>query len=262
MKKNLIKIGKALVGPGIGIAIAAESRYNQYQEQQTSRIEKISNHEQLDRIEGDVKSFLEKEKNINQRIESVLEENRRLTQEINISFKEKSKNLENLYNDKNLIPSNEASTSVKVSEQINTQSEITEMSNTINSHDEKVKDIVTDLVDNIEKSSNIFDLEFLLRLLDDYRNFLTTLAPDQTVALMNLFVLYMVLAALVSVCIFLFGNYLIDKLQLEIKFPKIARFIKYRQNLNKAFLYLIIFVVTLFVIFMFIFNLLIVFKLI
>lgn len=53
----------------------------------------------------------------------------------------------------------------------------------------------------------------------------------------------MILGTLISVSTLLIGDYLIEKLKLDIKYPRLPRYIKFKKSLNKHYLmfYIIIF---------------------
>jgi hypothetical protein len=75
-------------------------------------------------------------------------------------------------------------------------------------------------------------------MIENYRLFLSTLHLDQIVAVLNIIGHFMVLNAVSSITIILAGNYLIKKFNLEVKYPKLAFFIKTREKLTKAYLWL------------------------
>ena len=75
-------------------------------------------------------------------------------------------------------------------------------------------------------------------MIENYRLFLSTLNLDQIVAVLNIIGHFMVLSAVTSITIILAGNYLINILNLEVKFPKLAFWIKTREKLTKTYLWL------------------------
>ena len=91
------------------------------------------------------------------------------------------------------------------------------------------------LFEDIVKSD---PFDWFWNLIENYRLFLSTLDLDQIVAVLNIIGHLMVLSAVFSITIILAGNYLIKNFNLEVKFPKLAYFIKTREKLTKAYLWL------------------------
>lgn len=105
-------------------------------------------------------------------------------------------------------------------------SELNKLNETKNSSVKELQDIIN----NSDISSYLNDL------LDLYRTFTNQLDLDQLVALFNIIGYATLLSTLFSLTTILIGDYLIDKLKLEIKYPKLARFIRLKQTLNKGYL--------------------------
>jgi hypothetical protein len=86
---------------------------------------------------------------------------------------------------------------------------------------------------NIDKIDNIFKNQFI----DDYylnlQNFLDSLNVLQTGAFLHLICNFIVLYALYNIGTILFGNFLITYFFLENKYPRIAKYLKYRAKLQK-----------------------------
>lgn len=112
-----------------------------------------------------------------------------------------------------------------------------------NSNSELVKEVQ----DTIDKS-DIFSS--FLEFLEKYQAFVDQLGLEQQVAIFNIIGLCMVFFALQSISTILVGDYLIEKLKLEIRFPKLAKYIRIRQSLNKHFLmYYIVLLYTIVIVF-------------
>jgi hypothetical protein len=79
-------------------------------------------------------------------------------------------------------------------------------------------------------------LDPLLALIEQYKNFVSVLSPEQLVALCNIIGYYTIFSTLSSICIILLGDSIINKLDLESRFPKLARFIQIRARVTKAYL--------------------------
>jgi hypothetical protein len=108
--------------------------------------------------------------------------------------------------------------------------------------------------------SNSFD--FLTNLLDQFQEFLATLAVDQTLALVNLFILFIVSFVLLNIFIILVSDYLIESFKLEARYPKLTTFLIFRKTINKGYLYIYIIYVTIVLVYGLVINTLIVFNLI
>ena len=107
-----------------------------------------------------------------------------------------------------------------------------------------IKDL-QNVIDNIDTGrTEIFGWVF--DLIEKYQKFLTSLTLDQLVALFNIFGDIMILTTLTSIVIVLIGDYLINKLNLEVRYPKLAKYIRLKEKLNKH--YLIIYIVIFYII--------------
>ena len=93
-----------------------------------------------------------------------------------------------------------------------------------------------EVIDSAVKKSDISD--WFSDFIEKYRRrrFLNNLSLDQIVALFNIICDIMVLMALTSISILLIGDYLIKNFNLESKYPRLYKYIKFRENLNKYYL--------------------------
>jgi len=99
---------------------------------------------------------------------------------------------------------------------------------------EQTKDsLVKELQNNIDKS-DIFS--FISDFLENFKSFVDQLSLEQLVALFNIIGFGMVLGTLISISTLLIGDYLIDKLKLDIRYPKVSKYIRLKQSLNKHYL--------------------------
>jgi hypothetical protein len=89
--------------------------------------------------------------------------------------------------------------------------------------------------------------ELFNNFIDNYREFLSTLSSEQMVIVFNIIGYITLLFTLTSITNILIGDQLIKFLKLEIKFPKLANYIKFKQILNKHFLrfYIVLFYILL-----------------
>lgn len=68
------------------------------------------------------------------------------------------------------------------------------------------------------------------KYISDLSDFLSSLTFEQTVAIVNISGCIAIIISLISLIIIFYGNILIDSLQLEKRYPRIARFIQWRRK--------------------------------
>nr|YP_025891.1 plasmid hypothetical protein 3 [Moniliophthora perniciosa]AAQ74290.1 plasmid hypothetical protein 3 [Moniliophthora perniciosa] len=100
--------------------------------------------------------------------------------------------------------------------------------------EKQVQELLTNIKEFTEKKSFIFS--FFNDLWENYSKFIDTLTLDQIVIIFNLIGYSMVFSTLTNLVILIIGDKIIENFNLDIKFPKIARFIKVRKELNKKLL--------------------------
>jgi len=107
---------------------------------------------------------------------------------------------------------------------------------------------VNELLEKINSSINKSDVSsFLSDMIEKYNSILNTLSLEQMVALFNIFGFFMVLVTIFNLSTVLIGDYLIDRLKLEDKFPKLSKYIRIKQRLNKGYLtfyYVLLYIIT------------------
>ena len=102
--------------------------------------------------------------------------------------------------------------------------------NRLNTQKNVIKD---DLVNHVSDFINKNDLSsYISELYDKYQNFLSTLTTDQIVIIFNLTGIYMLLITFINITILLIGDNLIERFNLEVKFPKLAKYILIKKKLN------------------------------
>ena len=98
---------------------------------------------------------------------------------------------------------------------------------------DKIKDLFSggrrNHLDNGDDTS-IFDN--IIDILKDYSDFLTNLNYIDQVILINLFALIIITQALISIVIINYSKYLIERFQLETRFPKVAIYLRYRAKVQ------------------------------
>lgn len=107
---------------------------------------------------------------------------------------------------------------------------------------EYVRDL-TDLINNTSKS-DVFSV--FSDFIKNYQNFLEGLSLEQIVALVNIIGYFMLITSITSISTLLLGEYLLSHLKLEVRYPKLAKYIKMKEKLNKG--YLMYYIISLYII--------------
>lgn len=98
---------------------------------------------------------------------------------------------------------------------------------------DKIKDLFSggrrNHLDNGDDTS-IFDN--IIDILKDYSDFLTNLNYIDQVILINLFALIIISQALITIVCINYSEYIIERFQLETRFPKVAIFLRYRAKVQ------------------------------
>lgn len=95
----------------------------------------------------------------------------------------------------------------------------------------KLKDSVAEL-EKLLSSRNNFRVEDFTDQIGTYREYLTTLSIEQHIALIHLCLTFTMFFALISITSIFYGDLLIKYYDLEVKFPKLAKFISIRRKLQ------------------------------
>jgi hypothetical protein len=72
--------------------------------------------------------------------------------------------------------------------------------------------------------------------IDNIRDFIGILSSEQLVFLFNLLGYVQLFLIMTTILTILIGDHLINYLKLETKYPKIAKYIKFKQTINKLYL--------------------------
>jgi hypothetical protein len=107
-----------------------------------------------------------------------------------------------------------------------------------------LKKYVDDLISGKGSLSN-YDDENSLRVLDQFQEFLSSLTIDQKIAVTHILAAIAMLSSIFTIAMIIYGDYLIIRLKLEEKFPKLARFIKIRRKLQLYSISMNLFLMTL-----------------
>lgn len=84
------------------------------------------------------------------------------------------------------------------------------------------------------KKSNLFG--YLSEMKESIESFLATLSTEQLGCISNLMGLVKIFGGMLSITTILFSQYFIDSFKLEERFPKLAKFLKLRQTIDKYYL--------------------------
>lgn len=90
----------------------------------------------------------------------------------------------------------------------------------------------------IEESDQQGVFDWFNSIVDQFRLFLDTLTQDQLAILFNLFGYFMIFQSIFSISLILLGELLIQKLELEKRYPRVSNFIRIRAKLKKVSLWI------------------------
>nr|YP_009652982.1 hypothetical protein [Taiwanofungus camphoratus]QCG70020.1 hypothetical protein [Taiwanofungus camphoratus]UKQ56110.1 hypothetical protein [Taiwanofungus camphoratus]WRO45221.1 hypothetical protein [Taiwanofungus sp. YW-2023a] len=121
---------------------------------------------------------------------------------------------------------------------VGNQSDI--VSNSVNTSQDKVLDSISKVTDSTELDSIDVKQNNVLGSLSEIRQAindeLASLTPEELACLTNLLGFIMVLGGMITITLILFGEYLINYFKLDQRYPKLAKYIKLRQKVNKYYL--------------------------
>jgi hypothetical protein len=90
----------------------------------------------------------------------------------------------------------------------------------------KAEKISIDLEESVNKK--FMDDNSILEYINNFKDYLATLSTTEICLVMNIFISVFILTCLVSIIFAVYGNFLIDKLSLEKKYPKLSKIISLR----------------------------------
>ena len=103
-------------------------------------------------------------------------------------------------------------------------------SNTSDNSNNLIPNDLENDIRNASKDTSVMDS--VIDFLKDYSDFLTNLNYIDQVILINLFALIIITQALISIIIINYSKYLIDRFQLETKYPRVAIYLRYRAKVQ------------------------------
>jgi len=224
---KLLNVLKNYVAPTILGAITIDSYRRQVFSHTKEIIEiKNTNKQKIEELQQELWG----EKTVNDEFKLKLQTNSKKILDIDTDITDKQNQLSEI----NVKLSNKNYESSESIETLNKSKEYitNELSKLDISKSEQLKELQNS-IDSVNKSdifSSISDL------IEKYQSILNNLSLEQLVALFNIICNFMFLTTLTSIGILLVGDYLIKNLNLETKYPKIYKFIKIKEKLNKHYL--------------------------
>lgn len=234
MRPQILKILTNYLIPGVGTALTIDS----YRRQIYSQNKQIETINELNEIrERKLMQIIEDKTNSN------FETKNKLTAELD-RFANKFKEQQACDNKLNQLQEKLNKGEFESGENIKTiTSDIKHQINLKEKFQNEQEEAIKELENIIDKS----DLsEYFFALVENYKIFIDQLSLEQLVAIINLFGLFMILSTIIFISMLLFGNYLINKLKLDIRYPKLSKYIKIKESLNKH--YLMFYIIMLYII--------------
>ena len=103
-------------------------------------------------------------------------------------------------------------------------------SNTSDNSNNLIPNDLENDIRNASKDTSVMDS--VIDFLKDYSDFLTNLNYIDQVILINLFALIIICQALITIVCINYSQYIIERFQLETRFPKVAIFLRYRAKVQ------------------------------
>lgn len=102
-------------------------------------------------------------------------------------------------------------------------------------------DKVSHHAEELEKSVNkiikkFMDDNSIIQKINEFKEYLATLSSTELCLVMNIFISVFILTCLISIIFAVYGNFLVDKLSLETKYPKLSRIINLRVKLQHSYI--------------------------
>ena len=152
-------------------------------------------------------------------------------------------NLKNKLLEQNKLLENDL---MKIEDYINkTNTNNSEVSNT-NTFNNEIGEIISKNLERVEKikrylseidiNKKLFDNNPILNIYNDFKEYLSTLSVYELCILTNIFLMIFIFTCLTTILFAFYGNYLIEKLSLELKYPKLSGIIKLRVKLQHYYI--------------------------
>jgi|ERR1700730_249377 len=128
----------------------------------------------------------------------------------------------------------------------NTENSAPEVVTNPNSFNNEIGEIISKNLERVEKikkylseidiNKNLFDNNPFLNIYNDFKEYLSTLSVYELCILTNIFLMVFIFTCLITILFAFYGNYLIEKLSLEQKYPKLSGIIKLRVKLQHYYI--------------------------
>jgi hypothetical protein len=242
LKKNFVS--------GLVTAITVDSyRRTVYSHERDIRVMKLKNLAEIDNLKEqhnlDKEQLTEEIKDrLNTKFQDELK-NKEATEEMKKDLLDISKKYNELQEDSTVLESKLTKVNSKLENgKFDKDETVESLTNLKNSYSTKLnelneqKDIyvdkILDVINQSDTKSNVFD--FLSDFIVNFQSIVDQLGLEQLVAIFNIVGFCTVIVNLNNISILLIGDYLIEKLNLEVKYPKLTKLIRIKQKLNKGFL--------------------------
>jgi len=110
-----------------------------------------------------------------------------------------------------------------------------QITSTFNKANGKINEI-TDALNNIK--DKFMDDNSIIRIVNEYKEYLISLNTMEICLVINISTSLFILACIISILLSIFGNYLIDKLSLEKRFPRLSKIINLRVTFQKYYIFI------------------------
>lgn len=218
---------KKYLAPGILGAITVDSYRRQIINERKSAVQEALRN----KSERELAKEVWEENIIHQNMSNGLQARNNAIEEINKNISNKEKLYETLTEKLNTKNFSNGENAESVNTWLNYQkSELVKLNK---DKDEKMNELCKYINDNVKKSDTF---DWFNDLIEKYQSFLNNLSLDQIVALFNIICEIMILMALTSICILLIGDFLINKFNLDTRYPRLSKYIRMKEKLNKYYL--------------------------
>ena len=218
---------KKYLAPGILGAITVDSYSRQIINERKSAVQEALRN----KSERELAKEVWEENIIHQNMSNGLQARNNAIEEINKNISNKEKLYETLTEKLNTKNFSNGENAESVNTWLNYQkSELVKLNK---DKDEKMNELCKYINDNVKKSDTF---DWFNDLIEKYQSFLNNLSLDQIVALFNIICEIMILMALTSICILLIGDFLINKFNLDTRYPRLSKYIRMKEKLNKYYL--------------------------
>lgn len=85
---------------------------------------------------------------------------------------------------------------------------------------------------------NFMDDNSIFRIVNEYKEYLISLNTMEICLVINISTSLFILACIISILLSIIGNYLIDKLSLEKRFPRLSKIINLRVTFQKYYIFI------------------------